>query len=117
RDESVTIRNELMTASNTIAQRAAIAVKIQHHRLFSARRYMPDEHPLTVLGSERDLLSFREAGHGGRGMQSLRKIHQRALHHIHQRDESAEGGSGYSEPFEQRHGPGDRSLPNDGARE
>src|SRR5215472_9265924 len=37
-------------------------------------------------------------------MQSLREIHQRARRHIHQRDESAERGSGYNEPFEQRHG-------------
>jgi hypothetical protein len=37
-------------------------------------------------------------------MQSLREIHQRALRHVHQRGESAEGGSGYNEPFEQRHG-------------
>ena len=37
-------------------------------------------------------------------MQSLREIHQRALRYIHQRDESAEHGSGYNEPFEQRHG-------------
>src|SRR5262249_19256901 len=94
RDESVTICNERMKAGNTIAQRAAIAVKIQHHRLFSARRYVPDDHPLAVLGIECDLLGFREAGHSGRYMQPLWEIHQRALRHIHQRDESAEGGTG-----------------------
>src|SRR5262249_60913760 len=88
----------------TIAHRAAIARKIQHRRLFSARRYVPDDYPLAVLGIERDLLGFREAGRSGRCMQSLREIHQRALRHIHQRDKSAEGGSGSNEPFEQRHG-------------
>ena len=65
---------------------------------------MPDDHPLAVFGIERDLLSFREAGHSGLCIQSLREIHQRALRHIHQRDESDERGSGYNEPFEQRHG-------------
>src|SRR6516164_10075516 len=93
-----------MKASNTIAQSATIAVEIQHDRFFSVRRYVPDDHPFAVLGIERDLLGFREAGHSRRCMQSLREIHQRALRHIHQRDESTECGSAYNEPFEQRHG-------------
>jgi hypothetical protein len=64
-----------MKAGNTIAQCAAIPVKIQHHRLFSAWRYVPDDHPLTVSGIERHLLGFREAGHGGQCLQS-------ALNHV-----------------------------------
>src|SRR5262249_61297900 len=38
RDESVPICNERTKAINPIAQCAAIAVEIQHHRLFSSRR-------------------------------------------------------------------------------
>jgi hypothetical protein len=71
-------------------------------RVDADRRNRPS--PCAVFGIELDLLGFRETGHGGRCTQSLREIHQRALRHIHQRDESAEGGSGYNEPFEQRHG-------------
>ncbi len=67
RDESVTICNERMKASNTIAQCAAIAVKIQYDRLFFARRYVPDDHPLapSLVASAISWASGRPAMAGG----------------------------------------------------
>src|SRR6266446_5695440 len=88
RHEAGAVRGERAEAIDPSAQRAAIAVEIEHHRLVCARRHVPDDHALAVGGVEHDLLRLRQAGHGGRRAKALGKILHRALRDIEQRDDA-----------------------------
>ena len=60
-------------------------MKIEHHRLITVRRDMPNDHALAIGGVKHDLLGLRQARLRGRGAQRLGKIQQRALREIHHR--------------------------------
>src|SRR5262249_47146840 len=80
---------EITEAIAPPAQRAAIAVEIEHHRLVPARRHMPDDHALAVGGVEDDLFRLRQARRGGRRGEGPGEILPRALADIEQRAEGA----------------------------
>src|SRR5262249_61806819 len=61
-----------------------IAVEVDHHGLFAARRHVPGDELLAVAGREHDLLRLRQAGLGGAAARRDRMIEHRALHHVEQ---------------------------------
>ena len=104
RNEAVAIAGKRAEAIGAIAQRAAVAVEVEHQRLArpsaartrrspSRRRRCRARSPAHRTGRPPPAACAARSG----------MIHQRALRDIHQRDESAERRRGRDEPFQKRH--------------
>ena len=101
RDQPGAVRGKRLEAVHAPAERTAVAVEIEHHRLFSARRNVPDDHALATGAVEHDLLSFGQARGSRRGARALGEILQRTLAEINQEKQAAiSDDHNDEEPFE-----------------